>query len=381
MNSHTEAQKRKKERGRLSHSAPAWSFCAWREHVPLIVLVTATFGAASANAEDPVVDQTTIRTAIEKSLPLLQAGAKSFRDRSEGRCIACHHQGLVLQTVAAARERGFAVDEDLARAEVERVHGFYARRQERYRAALKAAGAAEQADPFGNFTVHAGYWLWGLAAEKVPPDDVTATTARLLAAKQLPDGHWTFTDVARAPMQASDFTTTALAVFVLDRYAPIDDAEQTGRQIALARKWLLSSPTRTTDDKAFRLFGLLWSRAPAVACREAAAGMVADQRADGGWGQQANMPSDAYATGLALVALHQAGEIATVDQRYQRGVDYLVKTQKPDGSWLVKTRAIPTNPYFESGFPHGKSQFISYAGTCWAALALLATTLQQTPAP
>jgi hypothetical protein len=36
----------------------------------------------------------------------------------------------------------------------------------------------------------------------------------------------------------------------------------------------------------------------------------------------------------------------------------------------VKTRAIPSNPYFESGFPHGKSQFISYAATCYAVMAL-----------
>ncbi|MBY0385416.1 CoA transferase subunit A, partial [bacterium] len=28
---------------------------------------------------------------------------------------------------------------------------------------------AWKADPFGNFTVHAGYWLWGLAAEGKPP--------------------------------------------------------------------------------------------------------------------------------------------------------------------------------------------------------------------
>jgi hypothetical protein len=39
----------------------------------------------------------------------------------------------------------------------------------------------------------------------------------------------------------------------------------------------------------------------------------------------------------------------------------------------VKTRSIPTNPYFESGFPYGKSQFISYAGSCWATMALLLT--------
>jgi hypothetical protein len=36
----------------------------------------------------------------------------------------------------------------------------------------------------------------------------------------------------------------------------------------------------------------------------------------------------------------------------------------------VKTRSIWFQPYFESGFPYGQDQFISAAGTAWAAMAL-----------
>ena len=35
------------------------------------------------------------------------------------------------------------------------------------------------------------------------------------------------------------------------------------------------------------------------------------------------------------------------------------------------SRAAPLLPYFESGFPHGRHQFISFAGTAAASLALL----------
>jgi len=325
---------------------------------------------SKADAEQPRVNQAAIRVAIEKSLPLLQEGAKTFRERSDGRCISCHHQGLLLQTVALARDRGFAVDENLARAEVERVHGFYARRQARYQAALDDPAAASPADPFGNFTVHAGYWLWGLAAEKIPPDDSLALAARLLATKQRDDGHWTFTDVARAPMQASDIATTALAQLVLQRYGSADDEEQHKRRIAAAQAWLRRSTPRTIDDKAFRLLGLYWTKAPIDERQQAAAQLLADQRTDGGWAQQANMPTDAYATGLALAALAESGELSVRSEPYQTGTAYLLAQQQRDGSWYVKTRAIPTNPYFESGFPHGKSQFISYAATCWATMAL-----------
>src|SRR4051812_3022458 len=152
------------------------------------ILSLVVVGSAMAAAMEPAATEAEVRAAIEKSLPLLQQGAKTFRERSEGRCISCHHQGLVLQTVALARDRGFAIEEALAKEEVERVHSFYSRRKQRYLAAIKQPSSADkQADPFGNFTVHAGYWLWGLAAEEAPPDDVLAITARLLAAKQQDD--------------------------------------------------------------------------------------------------------------------------------------------------------------------------------------------------
>jgi N-acyl-D-amino-acid deacylase len=70
-----------------------------------------------------------------------------------------------------------------------------------------------------------------------------------------------------------------------------------------------------------------------------------------------------------LVALHEAG-VAAKSPAYQRGVRFLLDTQLADGSWLVPTRTLATQIYFESGFPHGEHQFISAAGTQWATQAL-----------
>lgn len=36
----------------------------------------------------------------------------------------------------------------------------------------------------------------------------------------------------------------------------------------------------------------------------------------------------------------------------------------------MATRALPFQTFFESGFPHGRSQYISAAATAWAAMAL-----------
>jgi hypothetical protein len=118
-----------------------------------------------------------------------------------------------------------------------------------------------------------------------------------------------------------------------------------------------------------RVLGLVWSGAPEEMIRTAAEALAAEQRADGGWGQLATLETDAYATGQALVALRYAG-VNEADARYRRGVGFLLRTQFVDGSWLVRSRAYPVQPPKGSGFPHGRDQWISAAGTSWAAMAL-----------
>jgi hypothetical protein len=110
---------------------------------------------------------------------------------------------------------------------------------------------------------------------------------------------------------------------------------------------------------------------PAELARERAA-LIGLQRADGGWAQTSSMSSDAYATGQALFALH-AGGMTAGDPVYRKGIDHLLATQLDDGTWFVRTRAFGFQPYFETGFPYGRSQFISTAATAWAATAVAYT--------
>jgi hypothetical protein len=94
-----------------------------------------------------------------------------------------------------------------------------------------------------------------------------------------------------------------------------------------------------------------------------------EQHADGGWSDNSYLESTSYATGEALAALHEAG-IPLTDANWQRGVQFLLKTQNMDGSWYVKSRSFPAQPYFDDGFPHGIDQWISASGTNWAVIAL-----------
>jgi squalene cyclase len=99
--------------------------------------------------------------------------------------------------------------------------------------------------------------------------------------------------------------------------------------------------------------------------------LLAAQRRDGAWSQLPGMPPDAYATGLALYALHTAADFKVGAPAYRAGVAWLLRTQMPDGSWYVQTHTHPLQPYFESGFPYAHHQWIAAAGTSWASLALL----------
>ncbi|HMJ61716.1 MAG TPA: prenyltransferase/squalene oxidase repeat-containing protein, partial [Bryobacteraceae bacterium] len=94
------------------------------------------------------------------------------------------------------------------------------------------------------------------------------------------------------------------------------------------------------------------------------------QGADGGWAQIPYLDSDAYATGVVLHTLYVSGLTTPDAPAYRRGIAFLLRTQFPDGSWYVRSRAPKFQPYFQSGFPFDHDQWISTTATAWAAMAL-----------
>ena len=344
-----------------------------------------TLTAAALGAEE--FDAGRVRAAAERALPPLQRGLVAFqvnyRVRSEPPtdvaipmefeaigCISCHHEGLGLTTLSSLRRGGFAVDEGLARTEADLLRNAYRELAPLYRRALDDAEAARVANFFGDIAVQMGYTLGGLLEAGHLPDEPTADAARILLEHQSGDGSWSY-EHAREPMQSSDFATTAMAARVLKAYAPADRAERADEAIRRARAWLLGNAPETTDDLAFRLLGLKWLGAGPGELHAATGPLRAIQRGDGGWAQlRSSAASDAYATGLALLAMSEGGGIPTTDPAYRRGVAFLLETQGDDGTWYVRKWSHAYNRHFEAGFPHGKSQFISLAGTCYAMMAL-----------
>ena len=224
------------------------------------------------------------------------------------------------------------------------------------------------ASSVGGLVANLSYELFAMAEARYPCNFVTDAAALSLLRLQHSNGTWSITD-CRPPLGMSDIKWAALVSRSLLAYLPAGLTAERDRAIAAARSYLMKTPARTTQDAAFRVLGLVWTGAPSTAIHEARSNLLALQREDGGWGQLTTMASDAYATDQALFAL-KSGGVTPSDQAYRRGVGHLLRTQLPDGSWFVESRAVAFQPYRETGFPHGRSQFISAAATSWAVLAL-----------
>ena len=217
-----------------------------------------------------------------------------------------------------------------------------------------------------------GYEMFGLAGRHWPADEYTDSVVHYLKMMQMPQGHWQTALGAgsRPPLTSDDFLTTAMSMYALKVYTPAAEKADTERRLARAAAWLHSNQADTTQERAFQLLGLGWAKGDPAAIEQSTRGLLSTQRPDGGWSQLPSMGSDAYATGEALYALAIAGKVQPDNPAYRRGVKYLLRTQAPEGAWHVKTRSLPFQPYFESGFPYGQDQWISAAGTSWASMAL-----------
>ena len=328
-----------------------------RPDTPPSVLLPAPSAARSA------------RHAVTRALPPLQKTDAVFLEKSG--CVSCHHDSLTAHTVKQARAAGLPVDEAQAMAHAKRLPPFLDSWRDSTLHGFGIPGAQD--------TV--GYVVWGAIGAGIQADAATDAMLYYLKGLQLADGGWRV-QTMRPPIESSDIEVTALAMRSLQLLAPPAWRKQYDVAVRAAAKWLASAQPRTTEDRAFQLFGLAWTNADRALIRRQAQELLREQKPDGGWSPIAasGMRSDAYATGQALTALRESGAVSAGDDTYARGVRYLLSTQQADGSWFVGTRAVPVQAHFETGFPHGRDQFISAAATNWAVQALIPAVAHE-PAP
>jgi len=303
-----------------------------------------------------------IRLAIQDSIPLLQNADANFANKSG--CVSCHNNSLTAMTVGLARKQGFRIDEATAAAQLKaNVEALEKTRDRMHQGFLVPVG-----DNFSEGIL--AYILMGLNAEGYKPDLDTDAAAMDILSRQQSTGEWAEKNSDIRPPLCLDYTgETALSMRALQLYAPKADAAVYRKSIQLATTWLANAKSYSNDDRGWRLAGLAWAGTDKAATQKAMHELLATQKTDGSWSDLPTMESTAYATGKSLVAL-QIGGLPVSNPAYQRGVKWLLSHQEKDGSWYVQTRALGFQPYFDAGFPHGHDQWISTAGTNWAAMAL-----------
>ena len=292
------------------------------------------------------------RHAIERALPLLQTTAPAVW-KTRG-CVSCHSNTVPEMVTTLAHKQGFPVDIAAAARE---------------RRVTISTSSGNLPGVLNGLGVIGGpvYILSGFGFDQEPANRFTDATFHKIAFRQDPDGKWDFR-IYRPPSEYSYITATALAATALKAYHTPGRAPEIAARLTDAGTWLRAQSAHGVEEQAMRLIGLAATNSPIDA---AVNELLTSQRRDGGWSQLPDMPPDAYATGLALYALHTAAKVKPMAPPYQQGIAWLLKSQFPDGSWYVQTHAHPLQPYFESGFPYAHHQWIAAAGTSWASLALL----------
>ena len=297
------------------------------------------------------------KVAVQKTLGLIETSSWKFFAQSG--CVSCHAQSMTDLVVGHARAKGLQVDEKAAAERVKMLEAVYP--PEPLLERMDAAGAMEQL----------AYPLMGLAANNHPGDRLTDGMVANIAASQRSDGSWHVGAAARPPAEEGDIFRTAVCIRALKVYGPPGRGPEMTARVAKARQWLQAAKAVTAEDRNMQLMGLYWAGAGASVLKPLAKAILSRQQSDGGWVQHAGLATDAYATGESLYALAMTEQTRPSSAGWKRGAQYLLNTQRADGSWFVASHSARIQAYFDGGFPYGHDQWISNWGTSWSALALM----------
>jgi ankyrin repeat protein len=323
---------------------------------PSALMAAALLVAVPATAQT----EAQIRDAATRGVAAITAAQKVWAN-SKQVCASCHHQFQPAHAFKAAREHGIPVDESIARADAASAFS--------YADLDRAIQYTHVIEP----AVDDAQRMVAADAAGVKPNLATAVYVKLLISRQNADGTWDSYH-QRPPSSYSRITFAALGLRAVDLFHHPSQRAAAEASVDRARRYLESQKPQSTEERAYQLIGLGWAGAPRAERVRLAADLAAEQQADGGWRAIRGRASDIYSTAQSLVALHRAGEVATGDPAWQRGIAYLLKAQAADGTWRQKSRLFPpaplSPPYFDGGYPGEHDQFISLSAASWAVMAL-----------
>jgi len=272
---------------------------------------------------------------------------------AENHCFSCHNNGDGARALFLAAQKGYAVPSnalaDTLRwlrdpAGWDNNHGTPGFSDKRLARIQFAAALAEA-------------WQTGYTRDAALRDAVLGAAESLVPEQEnsgVFQGSWKIDTGGMAGAPATYGST--LATYMARRTLEIADARRFAQPIGRANHWMNLLEPPSVLDRAAILLAL-----PELAPKHLGA-LLAAQTSDGGWGPQPHAPAEAFDTAVALLALHGVRNAPYAAPAIERGRDFLLKFQLPDGSWPETTR------------PGGFTSYAERISTAaWATYALLIT--------
>jgi hypothetical protein len=327
--------------------------------------------AAEPAAIAPATTQQ-IHQTIDRAILYLQTESAAWLKTRK--CAACHHAPMPLWALGEADRQGYSIDKKFVSDTLDSLLGS----KDKLLASKIFPNPADPPDPRPQGRgLNMGLPFLAVAARSFPSlTEGQRQSLKLIAEeiikKQRPDGSWEFfATLRRPPINESQTSDAAWIIMALDGQTGPDASAPQRAALSKANAWLdAAKPSNLHQDKVLKVLLRTRSEKSREMIQPTIDELFALQRADGGWSQTVPEPrSDAFATGQTLYALSLAGYTANRPE-IKRGIDFLVATQAPDGSWPMNSRSTP------DGSPGSAKLLtpITCAASSWATLGLAKLT-------